>query len=526
MLPPKKSLSLFPEEDLQPAEEAVDFPSRRTKSAHPVQPELLAARASSLWLCLEFPHLSLEVYGNALSSRQPMAVIEESGTRSRLQACNLHAKALGVRPRMTVNAAFALVPDLRILNRNAEKEQQLLERLASWAGRYTALVSLEPPNALLLEVKGSLRLFRGLQKLSRHILDGLNELGYGAHWACAPTPLASLWLARAADGVVITEVHQLPGALGQVPLTCLRWPQERLTILRQMGVNVVADCLRLPRDGFARRLGSRWLEMLDRAMYRRPDPRQAFEPSADFRGEIQLPYEAHEIGVLLPVFESLLKELQGVLLARQAGVERLKFYLCHLDNPATYLRLDLVSPSRSAKHFMALLELKLENVKLPSPVIALRIQSESLRPLHTLSRGLFSKAGLGDNSSQMPFLVERLRARLGADTVNGVGTIPDHRPEAAWRFVEPGTETKIRDFKLRPLWMLVEPQRLHEREGQPCYQGRLILESGPERIETGWWDGKDVTRDYFVARHPGGRRLWLFRERRGRGEWFLHGAFG
>ena len=519
-----KSLSLFREEDLQPAEEAV-YPPDHAESTPPGQPDSLP-RSSSLWLCLEFPHLCLEIYDNTLSARQPLAVVEESGTRGRLQACNPHAAALGVRPQMTVNAALALAPDLLILNRDAEKERRLLERLAIWAGRYTALVSLELPNALLLEVRGSLRLFGGVNALSQRIRDDLSALGYSARWAYAPTPLASLWLARAADGTIVSAVHQLSGALGRVPLACLGWPRERLNVLRQMGVNVVADCLRLPRDGFARRLGSRWLEILDRAMCRMPDPRRAFEPPADHRSEVQLPCEVHDTAVLLPVLKGMLAELQGVLLARQAGIQRLEFHFCHFDEPATCLRLDLVSASRSANHFMTLLEIKLETVRLPGPVVTLKLQSEPLRALHGYTGGLFGKTDPDDSHSEMPLLVERLRVRLGKDAVHGIGMIPEHRPEAAWRLVEPGTESETWRFKPRPLWMLHEPQRLPERQGRPCYEGQLTLESGPERIETGWWDGKDVTRDYFIARHPGGRRFWLFRERRGGGEWFLHGAFG
>jgi len=54
----------------------------------------------------------------------------------------------------------------------------------------------------------------------------------------------------------------------------------------------------------------------------------------------------------------------------------------------------------------------------------------------------------------------------------------------------------------------------------------LELEQGPERIESGWWDGRDVQRDYYVARNPAGVRLWLFRDRQSAGRWFLHGVFG
>ncbi len=78
----------------------------------------------------------------------------------------------------------------------------------------------------------------------------------------------------------------------------------------------------------------------------------------------------------------------------------------------------------------------------------------------------------------------------------------------------------------RPLWMLAEPERLDERDGVPRHDGPLELLSGPERIETGWWDGRDARRDYFVAGTRAGVRLWVYRERGPDGGWWLHGVFG
>jgi protein ImuB len=75
------------------------------------------------------------------------------------------------------------------------------------------------------------------------------------------------------------------------------------------------------------------------------------------------------------------------------------------------------------------------------------------------------------------------------------------------------------------VWLLAAPQPLAGGE-QPRYEGMLDIEAGPERIESGWWDGHDVRRDYYVARTPAGTRLWIFRERRADGGWFLHGVFG
>jgi protein ImuB len=62
-------------------------------------------------------------------------------------------------------------------------------------------------------------------------------------------------------------------------------------------------------------------------------------------------------------------------------------------------------------------------------------------------------------------------------------------------------------------------------QGQPWLQGELCLRAGPERIESGWWDGQDITRDYFVAENLKGSRFWIFRERREKDSWFLHGIF-
>ena len=59
----------------------------------------------------------------------------------------------------------------------------------------------------------------------------------------------------------------------------------------------------------------------------------------------------------------------------------------------------------------------------------------------------------------------------------------------------------------------------------PQADGPLTLLDGPERIESGWWDDFDVTRDYFVARDDSGVKLWIFRERNDQKNWFLHGVF-
>jgi protein ImuB len=64
----------------------------------------------------------------------------------------------------------------------------------------------------------------------------------------------------------------------------------------------------------------------------------------------------------------------------------------------------------------------------------------------------------------------------------------------------------------------------------------VVKAHGPERIETAWWRGPTVRRDYYVVETMTGGRYWIFRRlgfrRPGSGpanrsgsEWFLHGTF-
>jgi protein ImuB len=126
-------------------------------------------------------------------------------------------------------------------------------------------------------------------------------------------------------------------------------------------------------------------------------------------------------------------------------------------------------------------------------------------------------------------LLERLSNRLGEQRVRGLRCIADHRPERAWQLCRPGETDDRRAGPGRaalsqPPWLLANPRPLRVCKGMPEYGGALHLEALPERIEAGWWDGFDITRDYFVAHSPAGERLWVFRDRRG-GGWYLHGLF-
>jgi protein ImuB len=53
---------------------------------------------------------------------------------------------------------------------------------------------------------------------------------------------------------------------------------------------------------------------------------------------------------------------------------------------------------------------------------------------------------------------------------------------------------------------------------------RVAHFAGPERIETLWWHGPSVRRDYYRVALASGHHLWIFRRLSDR-RWFLHGVF-
>jgi protein ImuB len=376
---------------------------------------------------------------------------------------------------------------------------EALEPIAAWACQFTPKVSLEPPRELLLEVQGSLRLHGGLEALDARIAAGLLALGFSARRATAPSPRAALWLARG-DGEAF---EALP-----VEVTGLD-----VEFFRSLGVTTVGELLRLPREGLAQRCGARVAGDLDRALGTLPEPRAFFAPPPRFAAGLELPAPVIHAEGLLFGARRLLIQLEGLLTARQAGIRGFALKLTHADAAECTVQVGLASPARDTERLAQLLRERLGRLTLPQPVEAMRLEADDFVPLPGRSGAMFGDAA-GD-AEDWARLAERLRARLGHDAVYGLTTHPDHRPEHAWRRVEPG-EWDPHEFKApgpRPAWLL-EPRKLNEGEFAPL--------AGPERIESGWWDGDEAKRDYFIARLPNASLAWVYREA---DEWYLHGLF-
>ena len=124
------------------------------------------------------------------------------------------------------------------------RERELLQALAEWAVRFTPRVSLEPPDAVLLEVRGSLRLFGGARRLCEQLRAELQAVGLEPQ-SGVDADAARVALVRAfRQGSGLPPPSALASALAPLPLACTRWPERSLQSLATMGVRTIGDCLR------------------------------------------------------------------------------------------------------------------------------------------------------------------------------------------------------------------------------------------------------------------------------------------
>ncbi|WP_428610264.1 Y-family DNA polymerase [Sedimenticola sp.] len=472
-----------------------------------------------LWLALRFSHLALELAVSLQADSVPLVIRELGGSRQQVFDANTAARRLGVRQGMSMKQAQLLIADLTILDRDAVRESKGLTRLAHWAMQFTSRVVLQPPRGLLLEIGASRRLFGGVTTLHRQVIASCGQLGHRPRSAIAPNPQAAWWFSALPKTQVIIRDQDLREALETLPLGCLELSDRQRQALRRLGLRYLGQCLRLPRAGLRRRFGEEWLERLDCALGHRSDPRADFQPPFRFEVRLELPAEVDHCSGLLFGLRRLLQELGGVLLGSDAAIDRLTLTLEYADLPATDISLQLLRPLRDPGYLLELWRERLEREILPAPVLGLRLTSAEFQPADHTNLGLLGRAsGCAEGAA----LWERLQARLGREVVRQLGVVADHRPELAWS--QNGSAEGIPSGR-RPLWLLEPPERLRQGPQGPWRDGPLRLEQGPERIESGWWQGRWVRRDYFIATDSHGARLWLFRQADDR-HWYLHGRFG
>lgn len=464
-------------------------------------------------------------------------------------------------------------------------DREALERLAVWCHRYSPLVGLDDatePDCLLLDVTGVAHFFDGEEALSQRILAQFTRRGIvarigfadtvGAAWAAARFAesgerraesgvvqdldrLECRWLRRrvvdspprasagneVSSSVAIIASEQTREFLSAMPLVALRLSDELLDLLRQLGLQRVGELEALPRADFNARFGSELLRRWDQAAGRIEEPIVALPLPQDFEAEQFFEHPVGDRATLEFVLGQLVQRVAQMTSMAGRGALRVEVQFDYKASGNIAFEVGLFRPSASADHLFGLLQMRLERLRLPDKVETMVVKVTETAELEKQQAELFDSGGASRHTHEMADLIDRLASRLGRERILGVRLLAEAQPERAYRY-ESLVDGKRRDSRRssrrvllpRPLQLLRRPLRLTTvaivPDGPPLHftlpsgQQRVAKSWGPERIQTGWWRGQAIHRDYYRVETSSGTRYWIFR-RRTDGNWFLHGMF-
>ena len=414
-----------------------------------------------------------------------------------------------------MTAAQALSKGFATAEYDAAEIEHWQQFLAAWAYRFSSQVSVHYPRAVVFEIESSLGLFGPWPAFEARLRAELGELGFRHRIVAAPNPVAARVLANVYDALVVPDNDALQHHLGQLPVDRIALEPVVATALSRMGLRTLSQVQALPRQSLARRFEAQVLKHLDALTGERRLALAFYLPPDRFDVRIELNFDVQSHQALLFPLRRLTGDLSAFLCGRDSGVQRFDLHLEHAGLPDSVIKVGLLSAERDPAMLFELARGRLEQVQVEAPVRGFRLCAEDLPSFVPQYQELFD-----DRPQQsLPWeqLRERLRARLGDEAVRGLRFQADHRPECAWQARVDSQLCAGLPGVQRPGWLLTEPQAIHE--------GSTRILMGPERIESGWWDGADVRRDYYLIETRTGQQGWAYRTVGEGGPLWLQGWF-
>lgn len=471
------------------------------------------------------------------------------------------ASRTGARPQVVQHDPVA---DLIALERIAEMLQDEISPLVAmeslgkrpWAGQW-----MLEPDTLFCDLSGITHLFGDEAGIMRSAHQLLGRCRVKAKLAIADNAAAA-WAHAHYNPKRDLLSRSLVSDLESLPIEAIRIETETKHTLDRLGVQTIGGLLRLPRSGLAKRLG----ETLVRRI-------------AEIIGEIDVPLRMHHVQPRYTAFDvleyptdameiinhrvgCLVENVVAALETHQRGALRLECCFELVDQQPRRTVVGLFAPTRDPEHLACLVESGIESLRLTTPITKITLNVTQSDAIRTQQNALFDETAFSiDGGSvarqSLSRLIDSLTSRLGRQAVLGVRSsdnplpekayrtysLTDHRTRKAIRRLPSKTRSSVKttglrspsrhDSRRRPTKLLRKPIALPASaspgESLPKFRfenrvHRVARSWGPERIETGWWDGPTIRRDYFRVETESGDLWWIFRDIKS-GEWFLHGRF-
>lgn len=342
-------------------------------------------------------------------------------------------------------------------------------------------------------------------------------------------------------------VPQLP--MQQFPVQALRLSAAILELLRQLGLDRVGQLQALPREALRARFGESVLWRLDQLTGKVEEAIELHQPAP--RWEVRRVFEHPLVNqeMIEQAALDLLRQLCEQLLQQQRGVIQFEVDWDCGAAGKTMLRMGTYRATAEFVHLGSLLQMHLMSQRLPGPLNAICMSAVSTAPLRAQQEMLFAEMR-EEQPKALAQMLDLLSCRLGGDRVVGVQLLAEPQIERSFRYVSLTGKARqslprqpspaalrhhTRGIGQRPCRLLAPPVKLElaEQSNKPTsstpptkfgYLGityHVTQWWGPERLETGWWRGPTVRRDYYRVEDHEGRRFWLYQNLRN-GLWFMH----
>lgn len=462
---------------------------------------------------------------------------------------NQLARRRGVQIGMPISEAqtFAQARDRLVVEEiQPIEDRQALVDIALRCERFSFRIGIEESDiaeSILMDVTGIAHFFSGEEALADQLNQAVTSRHYMGHVAIGDT-IGAAWaaahyLAEPNRPVVIPSGEVRP--LHALPLPALRLSEPLLRKLLRLGITTIRQVLTLDRASLARRLGHEILTRLDQLTGQFPETITPCHPLPQYRARKTLEEGITHPDAIEQLVSLLLKRILDMLAPKRLGT---RYLACRfaLENRATQtLDLRLCETTSDPQHIRELMRIHLEKLRLSSPAIGLEIEALEVAPLGA-SQEEFLEGMTRDRSRQLSILLNRFSSRLGEQAVVAPSLFPDPIPERSVELVSV-TGTSLSTSTLqgsrfhgldRPTALFLKPRPVEViasiPDGPPVVlfwkQRRIeIIDcSEPERIETGWWQGEYVCRDYYRVETTDGEWLWVFRRLQD-SRWFWHGEW-
>ncbi len=247
----------------------------------------------------------------------PSAVVAQGG----VVACSRAAREQGARRGQRTRDAQRLCPELRIHERDTEREGRLFEPVVRAVTEVTPWVEVVRPGVCAFAVHGPVRYFGGEHPLREAVVAAVAQVGYWCGVGIADGVFAAVLASRTRDGGVVVHHGRTPDFLAPYPVRTLELP-ELSSLLDRLGVRRLGEFAALPASLVTERFGDEGAAAHRLAGGRDPRPPHPDPPREDLSVLAEFDPPADRSETVVFEAKALAERLHHALAANGVGCVR------------------------------------------------------------------------------------------------------------------------------------------------------------------------------------------------------------